>query len=621
MAGRSSRAGTLLLRRLAGGCGGIESDGERGVEERTPQSGQSRLRAGDTPRRGRRPSHPDLFRVGVFPRAASPRPDHPASPLPATTGPTRRRRVAQPAPRRRAGPARGDRAHAAGPPPDRVRGRLTAPLRRRRPGRGDRHRARPPPASTTCSGRRCACAKARGDGERYFGCGERTAGLEKTGSHQVFWNIDPPDGHSASSSSNLYTSIPFTLSLQGGVARGLFVDHPGRVELDLAKQDPERVRGDRRRLARLLRLRRPHAARGPGALHGADGPHRAAAAVGARQPAVALGLQTADEIRGDRARDPRRGIPCDVIHLDIDYMDGYRVFTWDPKRFPDPARLFAELARRRLPRRHDRRPRREGRPGLRASTPTVARAASSADLDGRGVPQRRLARRGAFPDFNPSHARMVGRAARRAPRRGRCRHLVRHERARAVRPAARHLEPDVVHPGGGEARLHGRSTTCTAPRWRRPPARGCARPARTRPFVITRAGYAGAAAARDAVDGRQLVLVGAPVDEHAPAAEPRPVGHRVLRRRRRRLLRRLPRASCWRAGPSSAPSSRSAATTPARAPRAGAVGVRGAVGDASAATCCVCGCGCCRTCTRSSTRRPAPARRSCARCCSSTPRT
>jgi alpha-glucosidase len=38
-----------------------------------------------------------------------------------------------------------------------------------------------------------------------------------------------------------------------------------------------------------------------------------------------------------------RGIPCDSIYLDIDYMDGYRVFTWNGDRFPDPAALCAKL--------------------------------------------------------------------------------------------------------------------------------------------------------------------------------------------------------------------------------------------------------------------------------------
>ena len=32
----------------------------------------------------------------------------------------------------------------------------------------------------------------------------------------------------------------------------------------------------------------------------------------------------------------KRHIPCDVIWMDIDYMDGYRIFTFDPQGFPDP---------------------------------------------------------------------------------------------------------------------------------------------------------------------------------------------------------------------------------------------------------------------------------------------
>jgi len=36
-------------------------------------------------------------------------------------------------------------------------------------------------------------------------------------------------------------------------------------------------------------------------------------------------------------------IPCDAIYLDIDYMDGFRCFTWDKKLFPDPKRMIREL--------------------------------------------------------------------------------------------------------------------------------------------------------------------------------------------------------------------------------------------------------------------------------------
>jgi alpha-glucosidase len=38
-----------------------------------------------------------------------------------------------------------------------------------------------------------------------------------------------------------------------------------------------------------------------------------------------------------------RRIPADAMWFDIDYMDGYRVFTWDQQRFPQPARLLADL--------------------------------------------------------------------------------------------------------------------------------------------------------------------------------------------------------------------------------------------------------------------------------------
>jgi alpha-glucosidase len=38
------------------------------------------------------------------------------------------------------------------------------------------------------------------------------------------------------------------------------------------------------------------------------------------------------------------GLPLSAVHLDIDYMDGYRVFTFDQTRFSDPAALAAELA-------------------------------------------------------------------------------------------------------------------------------------------------------------------------------------------------------------------------------------------------------------------------------------
>lgn len=39
----------------------------------------------------------------------------------------------------------------------------------------------------------------------------------------------------------------------------------------------------------------------------------------------------------------KRKIPCDAIYLDIDYMDGFRCFTWDKEKFPEPKRMIKEL--------------------------------------------------------------------------------------------------------------------------------------------------------------------------------------------------------------------------------------------------------------------------------------
>ena len=123
-------------------------------------------------------------------------------------------------------------------------------------------------------GPRLRLIRPRGEGERYFGCGERTSGLEKTGSHQIFWNIDPPAGPHG------VLQQPLHLDPVHAVA-------PGRAgERVLPRQ--RRARGARpgqgrpepthRRLPRDARLLRVHR-RDPGgrarALHGAHRPHAA----------------------------------------------------------------------------------------------------------------------------------------------------------------------------------------------------------------------------------------------------------------------------------------------------------------------------------------------------------
>ena len=149
--------------------------------------------------------------------------------------------------------------------------------------------------------------KRREAGERYFGCGERTSGLEKTGSHQVFYNVDPPLGHTASFN-NLYSSIPFTISIASGKAHGLLFDNTHRVEFDLAaRARPPYYCAEG--CDRLLRLLRAHPERRSWPLHRAHRPHPDAAAVDPRKPAVPLLLHERGRSATDRARFQGAGYP------------------------------------------------------------------------------------------------------------------------------------------------------------------------------------------------------------------------------------------------------------------------------------------------------------------------
>jgi alpha-glucosidase len=179
--------------------------------------------------------------------------------------------------------------------------------------------------------------------EHYFGCGERTGNLEKTGSRQLFWNIDPPPGHTALQN-NLYVSIPFTLVLADGQAWGLFLDNPGRVEFDLAHDHAQRSwfgtsTGDlvyyvfcgptpQDVLARYTDLT-GHTPLPPLWSLG-NGQSR-------------FSYETAEEVRQIARTFRERDIPCDTLYCDIDTLDGYRVFTWDRKHFPEPEILLTEL--------------------------------------------------------------------------------------------------------------------------------------------------------------------------------------------------------------------------------------------------------------------------------------
>jgi alpha-glucosidase len=53
---------------------------------------------------------------------------------------------------------------------------------------------------------------------------------------------------------------------------------------------------------------------------------------------------TQDAVEAVARQHRENDIPCDGMWLDIEYMDGYRVFTWNSDRFPDPREMLKRLA-------------------------------------------------------------------------------------------------------------------------------------------------------------------------------------------------------------------------------------------------------------------------------------
>jgi alpha-glucosidase len=183
------------------------------------------------------------------------------------------------------------------------------------------------------------------DDERYYGFGERTGLLDKRGRRYTCWVTDRYEDQ-CPGTDELYLAIPFFLALnEGGQSYGLFLDNTYRSAFDLTGIDERQYRLE--------------VAGGELDYYVIAGPEpariveRFTALVGRQRlpPRWALGYHQARwsytpaaRVREVAAELRRRRLPADVIHPDIDCMDGYRVFTWDRERFPDPVGLIRDLA-------------------------------------------------------------------------------------------------------------------------------------------------------------------------------------------------------------------------------------------------------------------------------------
>ncbi|MBW4557587.1 MAG: DUF4968 domain-containing protein [Trichormus sp. ATA11-4-KO1] len=179
--------------------------------------------------------------------------------------------------------------------------------------------------------------------EHFYGFGERTGFLDKLNEVKTNWTVDALDYNALTD--EMYQAIPFFMALRPDMGYGIFLNSTFWSQFDVGVEQPGVWKMETRgreldyyiiygpEPAQILRTYTQLTGRMPLPPKWALGYHQCRWSYDSETVVREL----AQEFR-------QRRIPCDVIHLDIDYMDGYRVFTWSPKRFSNPEKLISDLA-------------------------------------------------------------------------------------------------------------------------------------------------------------------------------------------------------------------------------------------------------------------------------------
>ena len=188
------------------------------------------------------------------------------------------------------------------------------------------------------------------DDEQFYGLGEKTGNLNKRGEQWTMWNSDIP-GYKHDTDP-IYESIPFFIGVRNissemhsKSAYGIFLDNTYKSSFNLG--------------AANKRFYWFGAEKGELDYYFIYGPEikkvisSYTMLTGRMEmpPLWSLGYQQSkwsyypeSEVRTIANQFRNKQIPCDVIYLDIHYMNGYRVFTWNKDRFPKPQKMLSDLS-------------------------------------------------------------------------------------------------------------------------------------------------------------------------------------------------------------------------------------------------------------------------------------
>lgn len=178
--------------------------------------------------------------------------------------------------------------------------------------------------------------------EGAYGTGERAFNLNLRGRTLSLWNTDP--GGYERGEEPINYCIAFYLGVHGQGAYGLLWDNPARGFFDLGDSEADELLISAEagglcyylfpgtEVNAVLERYTQFTGRMPLPPLWALGYHQSRYSYFTQEEV----LETAKTLR-------ERQIPCDAIYLDIHYMDGFRIFTWDKEAFPDMKGMIDEL--------------------------------------------------------------------------------------------------------------------------------------------------------------------------------------------------------------------------------------------------------------------------------------
>lgn len=174
-----------------------------------------------------------------------------------------------------------------------------------------------------------------------YGGGEVTGSLLRNGKTIKLWNTDS-GAYGVDNGTRLYQSHPWIMGVrEDGTAFGILFDTTWKATLSCTDDKIElRSEGLPFRVFIIDRESPQAVVRGLAELTGtmpmipkwALGYHQCRFSY---QPDSRV-IEVADTFRYKR-------IPCDAIWMDIDYMDGFRIFTFNPEKFPNPKAVNRDL--------------------------------------------------------------------------------------------------------------------------------------------------------------------------------------------------------------------------------------------------------------------------------------